>query len=177
MQRTLKRKRFNTSYWLKQARKGEHVPDLCWGCCYYRCSGHKAVLVTTFDSTDYIFQWHPQQICVFALEVRWLRNLSTSAPYKTENHSGKRRRRAEGRLGNNWAQWVTARHSLPVMRNPLMTMCRRTRDSTLRSSRGNKPAECNKAISYWRKRSSLSSWTKQECQDRFGFSYTSHFIH
>jgi len=47
---------------------------------------------------------------VFALEVRWLRSFSTSAPYKTENHSGKRRRKAEGRLGNTQPQRVTGRH-------------------------------------------------------------------
>lgn len=49
---------------------------------------------------------------MFALEVKWLRNFCTSAPYKWENHSGKRRRGAEGRLGNNKIQWVTMRHSL-----------------------------------------------------------------
>lgn len=90
-----------------------HVSLLRWGFCCWRCSGQKAVLVTTFDSTNYIFHWHPQQICVFALEVKWLRNFSTSAPYKLHNHPGKRRRNgAEGGLGNNKAQWVTVRHSL-----------------------------------------------------------------
>lgn len=129
------------------------VPDLCWSCLYNRCSGHKEDLVTASDSTDYIFHWHPQKICTFALVVRWLRNLITSAPYKTKNHSGKRWRRAEGGLGNNQPQWVTGRHSLTAMRNSLMITYKRTDDSTLRSRRGDKPGKCNKAITWWRKSS------------------------
>ena len=108
------------------------------------------MLVTTFDSTDYIFLWHPQQICIFVLEVRWLRNFSTFAPYKIEDHSGKRRR-AEGRLGNNQAQWVTARHSRAAMRNSFMTTRRRTGDSTLRSSRGDKSGEGKEATKFLEK--------------------------
>ena len=109
------------------------------------------MLVTTFNSTDFISRWHPQQIYIFALEFRWLRNFSTSAPYKIENHSGKRRRRAEGRLGNNQAQWVTARHSAVAMRNSLMSTRRRTGDSTLRSSRRDKPGEGNEATKFLEK--------------------------
>lgn len=142
-----------------------HVSFLCWGC--YRCSGHKAVLVTTSDSTNYIFHWHPLQIRVLALEVKWLRNFSTSAPYKLENHSGKRRRGAEGRLGNNKTQWVTVRHSLSSNEKFTHDYVQKDWWQYTEIQQRIQSAEGNKAIKLPEKEAFSSFWKKRRTPTQF----------